>query len=102
MNNAKEASLIMKGHWEQEEASANAKKESMLSAHAIAEQEREEMLIQAQQESNAETKATMEAAAEAQSIKIADLNGQINESETQLGTAQANLQAAIDARDAAE
>ena len=40
----------------------------------------------------------MEAAAAAQAIKIGDLNAQINEAEGQLGTAQANLAAAIDAQ----
>ena len=37
MNNAKEASLIMKSHWEQEQSSAVSKKETMMAAHAIAE-----------------------------------------------------------------
>ena len=44
----------------------------------------------------------MEASAAAQAIKIADLNAQINEAEGQLGTAQANLAAAIEAKTQAE
>jgi predicted HNH restriction endonuclease len=37
MENAKRASLIMKNHWQQEQVTAESKKESMMAAHVIAE-----------------------------------------------------------------
>lgn len=37
MNNAKDASLIMKAHWEEERSSAVSKRETMMAAHEIAE-----------------------------------------------------------------